>query len=145
MAVTHNSHTSTNQCREQTFTVLWPVGSWCVRIPHTRLHVLRRCRRYNRTVTLRLKSSGARVRNRAVALRAFFSKQNFHQINIVGLHLFFRQSCFKPLERKLLSHFFCSLNFPRRCWAPKDEKYGFLFQLKHCVLIINFSWVPSNT
>ena len=31
------------------------MGSWYVRIPHTRLRVLSRCRRYNRTVTLRLK------------------------------------------------------------------------------------------
>ena len=33
-----------------------PVRSWCVRNPYTRLRVLRRCRRYNRTVTLRLKT-----------------------------------------------------------------------------------------
>ena len=38
-------------------------------------------------------------------------------------------------------HFFRSLNFPRLFWAPNDEKHGFLLQLKHCPLIIDFQWV----
>ena len=63
-----------------------PVGSWCVRIPHIRLRVLRRCRRYNRSVTLHLKARwntrgtlwSARERERERASVALSAEQERH-------------------------------------------------------------------